>query len=317
MRRKQPVPRPLRGPWWWKTTARRHRPPPRHGPRLRRPSRTGPSAETAETLALVVSQLATNALRHGGGRYWMRLHADADTLYVAMSASVPRLRGNGLLTSTAAPAASAGTWSAASPAASPSPPDPGPAKPCTHPSLGDRRRGGQHLKAGGSSRPGRNSRKPPPVASLNTTPAVNALRRRRGRPRPRPRAPCPGRGTGTGRPHPVVAPPRPCQRPRVNRYPHQPWSAPHRSRPDSARTRARCMDQDLHRLPPLRGDRRPARLRRQHHRDRHRLLLPRHHPRPSETSSRLNLDCLLYRTGPHSSTITVGSDRKTSRSTGP
>ncbi|MFJ1917425.1 hypothetical protein ACIOGX_36490 [Streptomyces sp. NPDC088147] len=42
-----------------------------------------------------------------------------------------------------------------------------------------------------------------------------------------------------------------------------------------------------------------------------------HHPRPSGTSSRLSPVRLLCRTGPHSSTITVGSDRKTSRSTGP
>ncbi|MFK4548345.1 hypothetical protein RKD29_007941 [Streptomyces tendae] len=50
-----------------------------------------PPAETAETLALVVSELATNALRHGGGRYRMHLHADADALYVAMSDLNPAL----------------------------------------------------------------------------------------------------------------------------------------------------------------------------------------------------------------------------------
>ncbi|WND32922.1 ATP-binding protein [Streptomyces sp. BB1-1-1] len=61
-------------------------------PRAREVARTfadnlepAPAAETAETLALVVSELATNALRHGGGRYRMRLHADQDTLHVAMS----------------------------------------------------------------------------------------------------------------------------------------------------------------------------------------------------------------------------------------
>ncbi|WP_345628214.1 ATP-binding protein [Streptomyces thinghirensis] len=48
-----------------------------------------PAAETTETLALVVSELATNALRHGGGRYRMRLHADRDALYVAMSDPSP------------------------------------------------------------------------------------------------------------------------------------------------------------------------------------------------------------------------------------
>ena len=37
----------------------------------------------------------------------------------------------------------------------------------------------------------------------------------------------------------------------------------------------RRLDQDLHRPPALRRHRRPAHLRRQHHRDRHRLLPPR------------------------------------------
>jgi anti-sigma regulatory factor (Ser/Thr protein kinase) len=44
-----------------------------------------PPAETVETLALVVSELVTNALRHGGGRYMMRLGADSGTLQVAIS----------------------------------------------------------------------------------------------------------------------------------------------------------------------------------------------------------------------------------------
>ncbi|WP_255955979.1 ATP-binding protein [Streptomyces odontomachi] len=48
-----------------------------------------PAAESAETLALVVSELATNALRHGGGRYRMRLNADADGLHVAVSDPSP------------------------------------------------------------------------------------------------------------------------------------------------------------------------------------------------------------------------------------
>jgi hypothetical protein len=39
--------------------------------------------------------------------------------------------------------------------------------------------------------------------------------------------------------------------------------------------------QDLHRPPPPRCHRRPPHFRRQHHRDRHRLLSPRDHPRPS------------------------------------
>lgn len=65
---------------------------PAGAPRAREVARTfadrlepAPAAETAETLALVVSELATNALRHGGGRYRMRLQADEDTLYVAVS----------------------------------------------------------------------------------------------------------------------------------------------------------------------------------------------------------------------------------------
>jgi anti-sigma regulatory factor (Ser/Thr protein kinase) len=44
-----------------------------------------PDAETAETLALVVSELATNALRHGGGRYTLELVATADAVNVAVS----------------------------------------------------------------------------------------------------------------------------------------------------------------------------------------------------------------------------------------
>ncbi|MBV9022410.1 MAG: ATP-binding protein [Streptomycetaceae bacterium] len=41
--------------------------------------------ETAETLALVVSELATNALRHGGGHYTLKLSATADAVNVAVS----------------------------------------------------------------------------------------------------------------------------------------------------------------------------------------------------------------------------------------
>ncbi|WP_411072512.1 ATP-binding protein [Streptomyces sp. cmx-4-25] len=38
-----------------------------------------------ESLALVVSELATNALRHCSGRYTMQVDADPDTVHVAMS----------------------------------------------------------------------------------------------------------------------------------------------------------------------------------------------------------------------------------------
>lgn len=41
--------------------------------------------ETVQTLALVVSELATNALRHGGGRYALRLGATADAVTIAVS----------------------------------------------------------------------------------------------------------------------------------------------------------------------------------------------------------------------------------------
>uniref|UniRef100_A0AAU2VPU7 ATP-binding protein n=1 Tax=Streptomyces sp. NBC_00008 TaxID=2903610 RepID=A0AAU2VPU7_9ACTN len=42
-------------------------------------------AEAAETLTLVVSELATNAVRHGGGSYTLRLDATADAVHVAVS----------------------------------------------------------------------------------------------------------------------------------------------------------------------------------------------------------------------------------------
>ncbi|MFG2862261.1 ATP-binding protein [Streptomyces sioyaensis] len=41
--------------------------------------------ETSETLALVVSELATNALRHGGGHYTLSLSATDDAVNVAVS----------------------------------------------------------------------------------------------------------------------------------------------------------------------------------------------------------------------------------------
>lgn len=48
-------------------------------------------AETAETLTLVVSELATNAVRHGGGRYTLRLDATAESVHVAVSDPSSRL----------------------------------------------------------------------------------------------------------------------------------------------------------------------------------------------------------------------------------
>ncbi|MEU8958000.1 ATP-binding protein [Streptomyces sp. NPDC048518] len=44
-----------------------------------------PDPATADTLVLVVSELATNALRHGGGRYTIELSATADVVTVAVS----------------------------------------------------------------------------------------------------------------------------------------------------------------------------------------------------------------------------------------
>ncbi|PWI16901.1 ATP-binding protein [Streptomyces sp. Act143] len=44
-----------------------------------------PAPQTAQTLALVVSELTTNALRHGGGRYTLELGATPDAVAVAVS----------------------------------------------------------------------------------------------------------------------------------------------------------------------------------------------------------------------------------------
>ncbi|WP_438453089.1 ATP-binding protein [Streptomyces asiaticus] len=58
-----------------------------------------PAPETAETLTLVVSELATNALRHGGGHYTLHLSATADAVNVAVSdlnPTPPRERCPGL-----------------------------------------------------------------------------------------------------------------------------------------------------------------------------------------------------------------------------
>lgn len=59
---------------------------------LRRP---GVEAETADTAVLVVSELVTNALRHGGGTCTLRLTARPDLIEVAVddpSPQAPRLR---------------------------------------------------------------------------------------------------------------------------------------------------------------------------------------------------------------------------------
>ncbi|WP_328330428.1 MULTISPECIES: ATP-binding protein [unclassified Streptomyces] len=45
--------------------------------------------EMADTLALVVSELATNALRHGGGRYTLRLTVTPEAVCLAVSDPSP------------------------------------------------------------------------------------------------------------------------------------------------------------------------------------------------------------------------------------
>ncbi|MFD4700020.1 ATP-binding protein [Streptomyces niveus] len=47
--------------------------------------RPAPDTTSADTLALVVSELATNALRHGGGRYTLELSADPRAVRVSVS----------------------------------------------------------------------------------------------------------------------------------------------------------------------------------------------------------------------------------------
>ncbi|GGW09304.1 hypothetical protein GCM10018980_22620 [Streptomyces capoamus] len=51
--------------------------------------------DAADTVVLVVSELVTNALRHGGGRCTLELTAHPDTIEVAVhdpSRHVPRMR---------------------------------------------------------------------------------------------------------------------------------------------------------------------------------------------------------------------------------
>ncbi|MEU5716959.1 ATP-binding protein [Streptomyces sp. NPDC020403] len=48
-----------------------------------------PTAETAQTLTLLVSELTTNALRHGGGRFTLRLGTTADAVHIAVSDPSP------------------------------------------------------------------------------------------------------------------------------------------------------------------------------------------------------------------------------------
>lgn len=48
-----------------------------------------PDPHLADTLVLVVSELATNALRHGGGRFTLRLSAGPGTVTAAVSDPSP------------------------------------------------------------------------------------------------------------------------------------------------------------------------------------------------------------------------------------
>ncbi|MFJ8884085.1 ATP-binding protein [Streptomyces sp. NPDC102402] len=48
-----------------------------------------PDSDTVDTLVLVVSELATNALRHGGGRYSLELSATTDAMTAAISDPSP------------------------------------------------------------------------------------------------------------------------------------------------------------------------------------------------------------------------------------
>ncbi len=53
------------------------------------------AAEAADTVVLVVSELVTNALRHGGGTYTLELTAHPDSIEVAVrdrSSQTPRMR---------------------------------------------------------------------------------------------------------------------------------------------------------------------------------------------------------------------------------
>ncbi|MEU1220302.1 ATP-binding protein [Streptomyces microflavus] len=47
--------------------------------------------DTADTLVLVVSELVTNALRHGGGSFSLRLNAHPDAIEVAVDDPSPRM----------------------------------------------------------------------------------------------------------------------------------------------------------------------------------------------------------------------------------
>lgn len=80
--------------------------------RLRHPAM---AAEAADTVVLVVSELATNAVRHGGGTCTLELTAHGESVEVDVHDSSPHAPRMRTLTRTAAPVDSAGPWSTASP----------------------------------------------------------------------------------------------------------------------------------------------------------------------------------------------------------
>ncbi|MEU9095783.1 ATP-binding protein [Streptomyces sp. NPDC087901] len=50
-----------------------------------------PCPDMADTCVLVVSELVTNALRHGGGTFTLRLNAHPDAIEIAVDDTSPRL----------------------------------------------------------------------------------------------------------------------------------------------------------------------------------------------------------------------------------
>lgn len=85
--------------------------------------------EQADTVVLVVSELVTNALRHGGGTYTLRLAAHPGTIEVAVEDPSPRMPRMRTPTSSTGRADSAGTWSTTSPSPPSSRPGPKAARP--------------------------------------------------------------------------------------------------------------------------------------------------------------------------------------------
>ncbi|GGX40505.1 hypothetical protein GCM10010353_64800 [Streptomyces chryseus] len=73
------------------------------------------AAEAADTVVLVVSELVTNALRHGGGTCALDLTAHPDSIEVAVHDRSPRAPSMGTPDLVRGTGGSAGPWSTASP----------------------------------------------------------------------------------------------------------------------------------------------------------------------------------------------------------